>query len=259
MLTNALQKCEHFIVVAGKEMTNEALDEQDSDARADMVKQGRKTPQKGQMTPVQLLVKGAITRIAPDKSFLNVGHGNAHGFLGDATNLLGHFKRSKTEIDVTVQVVDASTRQVVASRTVTGSTSKFDLGLVHTPLVSGVEFGGNRDMMGAVVHAVNQSVDFLVEQLPKIVWEGTVVSAEDGTVAINRGEREGVRAGMCFEVGAVKTLRDPDTGEVLDQRITPAATLKATEVHDKVAYCKVVKSSGPIEGGMMVRPLGGQN
>jgi hypothetical protein len=36
-------------------------------------------------------------------------------------------------------------------------------------------------------------------------------------VYINRGTREGVSVGQTFDVGKSEILRDPDTGEVLDQ------------------------------------------
>jgi len=257
VLENALQDEGHFIVVAGKEMSNEAMDEQQTSADSGAIQQGKKTPVKGHMAPAQLLVRGSITRIAPDKSFMNLDQ--THSILNfNPTKLFGSFRHSKTEIDVTVQVVDASTRIVLASKTVTGKTSANTIDFWNVPIVHGVNFGTNKDLMGAVVRAVNQSVQFLVEELPKVEWQGTVVSVDGAEVLINRGSREGVQEGNQFTVGEVETIRDPDTGEVLKEKMTRVGVLKVTDVDDKTATCKVVKSSAPIGRGMAVHPLLGE-
>ena len=70
-------------------------------------------------------------------------------------------------------------------------------------------------------------------------------------VYINRGTREGVSVGQVFNVGKAEVLRDPDTGEVLDQEITTAGTIKAVKVKEKISICTVT-SGGRIKKGMTV-------
>ena len=252
VLTNALHGSEHFIVVADKEMTREAQDEQTFESDAGTVKQGKKTAVRGQMTPAQLLVKGSITRIAPDKGFLNIGEGKSYT---DWNKWIPKIGKSSTEIDVTVQVVDASTREVLASKTVTGKTSSAHVEFWNLPIVNGAKVGANRDLQGAVVHAVNQTVEFLVGQLPKIQWQGTIVSVDGAEVMINRGAREGVKVGNRFAVGSVEVIRDPDTGEVLKEKLSKVAVVKVTSVEDRISTCAVEDGAGTIEKGMTVHPV----
>ncbi len=42
-----------------------------------------------------------------------------------------------------------------------------------------------------------------------------------------------------FQVGEVEVLRDPDTGEVLDESLTQVATLMVDEVREKLSICSV--------------------
>ena len=86
----------------------------------------------------------------------------------------------------------------------------------------GAAFGGDKkDNVGlAVQDACAEAVAFMLEQLPSISWTGSVVPFKGDKVYINRGAREGVSVGQTFTVGDVEVLRDPDTGEVLDESMT---------------------------------------
>jgi hypothetical protein len=99
--------------------------------------------------------------------------------------------------------------------------------------------------------AVDECVCFLVSKLEDIPWTGSVVLVKGNKVYINRGEREGIRAGQTFDVGEATVLRDPDTGEVLDQSLESVATIRVVKVKQKIAICDVMKGSG-IRRGMSV-------
>ena len=62
VLTDLLNQSGRFIVLGEKDMRAEAMREQDF-AQSGRTAQGSKTPVTGQMTPAQLLVKGAITHV----------------------------------------------------------------------------------------------------------------------------------------------------------------------------------------------------
>jgi len=78
-------------------------------------------------------------------------------------------------------------------------------------------------------------------------WEGNDILVKGNKVIINRGNREGVTVGRQFKVGNVKELVGPDTGEVLDSKMTHAGTIKVTKVKEKIAYC------APVSGGKAMR------
>ena len=105
----------------------------------------------------------------------------------------------------------------------------------------------------AIEMAVDEGVEFLVSKLDGIPWTGAVVLIKGGKVYINRGEREGVSQGDMFEVGRSELLRDPDTGEVLDEDIEKVATIEAVRVKKKLSICTIKEGCG-VKKGMTVKP-----
>ena len=106
----------------------------------------------------------------------------------------------------------------------------------------------------AIEKAVDEGVGFLVSQLEEIPWSGKVILSKGKKVYINRGSREGVSVGQAFDVGEPEVLRDPDTGEVLDQTIEKLGTIQVTQVKEKIAICKVVDGSGVKKGMTVLLP-----
>jgi curli biogenesis system outer membrane secretion channel CsgG len=235
VMTDLLTQTGHFIVLGEKDMRAEALGEQDF-AASGRTAGGAKAPVTGQMTPAQLLVKGAITHVQDDTA----GGGGGISYGGIHVGGRG----GKGEINATIYIVDSTTGQVLASKSVTGvSTQKgLSVGLYRNGL--GAEAGGyqNDNVGKAVTAACDEAVKFLIAQLPKIPWTGTVVQSVSGKVYVNRGTREGVSVGQTFVVGDAEIIRDPDTGEVLDSNLKEVARLEVSQVKEKLSICTV--SSG---------------
>jgi len=244
IMTAALQESGKFIVLGEKDMRGEAMLEQDL-ATSGRVAGGKKAPKTGQMTPAQLLVKGAITHVQDSTTGGGAGV-NVMGFrIGGSGD--------KAEINATIYIIDSTTGQVKAQTKVVGKAGRKGLNVGY----SGSSFGGDvagfkKDNVGkATEDAVGQAVQFLEKQLEKIPWEGTVIKAGD-KVIINRGSREGVSVGQVFTAGAVETLTDKDTGEVLDTEMKQAGKIKVTSVKEKISYCEVL--DGKIKPDMTVQP-----
>lgn len=232
VLTDLLVQSGKFIVLGETDMRYAAMDEQDF-AASGRTAGGDKAPATGQMTPAQLLVKGAITHVQGSTS--NAGGGiRIQGFtIGGGGG--------KGEVNATIYIVDSTTGQVLASTNVVGTSKQSALGLGYSTGNWGAAFGGNKnDNVGlAVQDACAAAVTYLVEQLPGFPWTGTVVLVKGDQVYINRGAREGVTVGQNFVVGSVEVLRDPDTGEVLDESMTETAGLKVSQVKEKVSIASV--------------------
>lgn len=250
VLTDALQGSGKFIVLGEKDMRGEALQEQDL-ATSGRMAGGNKAPKTGQMTPAQLLVKGEITHVQNSTS------GGGGGFSFKGIRLGG--SADTAEINATVYIVDSQTGQVKASTKVVGKAGRKGLSVGY----SGAALGGlggdldgfKKDNVGkACEDAVGQAVEFLVKQLDKIPWEGTVVSAHGGKIIINRGSREGVAVGQAFSVGKLEVVTDPDSGETLDSSITKVASIKATTVKEKISICEATANGDKIEAKMSVQP-----
>ena len=249
ILTDSLMQTKRFIVLGEKDMRAEAMAEQDL-AALGRTAQGNKKPAIGQMTPAQLLVKGAITHVEADTE----GSKKGIGFKGLRIGVGG----SKTEISVTIYVVDSRTGQVKASKSVVGKAGKGGVSLgYHGGALGGLTGDMEnfaKDNLGqATIDAVNQAVEFLMGQLESIPWEGSVVSASNGKIIINRGSREGVTQGLKLNVGKVEEITDPDTGEVLDRSVEKVATLVVETVREKISICKVADGSDAITKGMGVQ------
>jgi curli biogenesis system outer membrane secretion channel CsgG len=246
VLTDLLNQSGKFIVLGEKDMRSEAMNEQDF-AASGRTAGGKKAPVTGQMTPAQLLVKGKITHVQDDtaggRGGVNIGGIRLGGGGG------------KGEVNATIYIVDSTTGQVLASKSVVGTAAKRGIGIGY----SGAGFSGDvegfkNDNVGkAVESACAEAVKFLTEQLPKIPWTGSVVQVANGKVYINRGTREGVSAGQTFVVGNSEVIRDPDSGEVLDTSVTEVARLEVTEVKEKLSIAKVTSGkSADVRKGMGV-------
>jgi len=246
IFTDQIVQSGRFIVIGEADMRGAALQEQDLAATGRMAG-GKKAPKMGRMTPAQLLVKGAITHVQETK-----GGGGGIGFAGITLGADG----GSAEINITIYLVDTTTGQVKASKSVIGKSGKKGLSLgYHGSALGGLtgDIGGfMKDNMGkAATDACNQALEFLIAQLDAIPWEGSVALAKPEKLIINRGTRDGVAVGMKFDIGKVDEVVDDDTGEVIDSSMTKLGTVTVTEVKEKVAY------TTPLEGaakGMGVHP-----
>jgi len=248
MLTDALQSSDHFIVLGEESMREAAMREQDLGASGRTAK-GKKTPKIGRMTPAQLLVRGAVTHVEQDTS----GAGGGIGFKGIRVGGSG----GSAEVNITVYLMDSETGQVKATQKIVGQSKKrgLSLGYFGSDLggLTGDFAGFKKDNTGkAMEHAVAQAVEFLVEQLEDIAWEGTVMLVKGDSIICNRGSREGVETGMNFAVGEIEELVDPDSGEVLDSEMTAVGQLEVTRVKEKICYCKAVSGAAKVKKGMSI-------
>ncbi len=247
LLTEALARSGHFIVIAESDMRAAAMTEQDL-ASGGRTAAGDKAPATGLMTPAQLLIKGEITHFAD-------GTKGGDGGIAYKGIKLG-LKSSTAEINAVVYVVDSRTGQVVASKKVTGKakSSGMTVGFTDKDWSSDMGSFKNTNVGKAVEAAIDQAVEFCAAQLESLPWTGTVVVVKGTQVYINRGAREGVAVGQIFKVGVSEIMRDPNTGEVLDTTFTEKGHIRVETVKEKLSICSIISGEG-IENGMSVSPL----
>jgi len=247
VLTDTLNQTGKFIVLGENDMRAEAMGEQDFAASGRAAGGGKKVT-KGQMTPAQLLVKGNITHFEDG----TLGGGGGFGFKGIKVGAKG----SKSEINLVMYIVDSSTGQVVASKKCYGTVTKGGLSLgLSKDGFSGDVGGFKKTNAGkAMEMAAGEGVDFLVAQLETIPWTGNVILVKGKSVYINRGTREGVSKGQVFNVGDATVLRDPDTGELLDQSLETVGSIKVKKVKEKIAICSISSGKGIKKGMTVMKP-----
>lgn len=246
LLTSALHESGSFIVVAQDDMQLKALKEQLRNMTGTTA-QGRKAAQRGHMVPAQLMVKGIITHFQQ-------GTANQDGGIG-----LGKFRvnagRTKTEVRATLQMIDVTTGALVAAKNFTGNTQQRAFSLQQNGGQEGkVGMGAEANIHGALEKAIAEVIPWMVEQLPSVAWRGSVVRVDKDRIIINRGSREGVSAGDEFVAGESEMLRDPDTGEVLDEVLNERARIKVVQLNDRTSVCTVVTGdAGQIVTGMAIQ------
>jgi len=246
VLTDSLQNTGRFIVIAESDMRGAAMTEQDF-ATGGRTAGGDKKPVTGNMTPAQLLVKGEITGFQDGTQ----GGGGGIGFGGIRVGGSG----SQAEINAVIYVVDSTTGQVKASKKVVGvaKSSGLSVGLTHGNFNGDIGGFKKTNVGKAVEAAIDEAVAFCISQLDSMPWTGNVILVKGTQVYFNRGSREGVAAGQIFKVGSSEILRDPGTGEVLDNSFTEKAQIKVDSVKEKVSICSIISGTG-IEQGMAVAP-----
>lgn len=246
VLTDALNQTGRFIVLGEADMRAAAMDEQDF-AASGRTAGGAKSPATGQMTPAQILVRGAITHVQDKTS------GGGAGISVRGIRVGG--RGGQAEINSTIYMVDSSTGQVLASKSVTGEAGSrgFSLGYCCRNFAGNVDAFKNDNVGKAVMASAEEAVDWMLSQISNVKWTGSVVMNRDGKIYINRGEREGVTAGQVFIIGDAEVLRDPDTGEVLDEIMDEVARVRVESVREKLSIATVIDgNANAIDTGMTV-------
>ncbi|MBW1954706.1 MAG: hypothetical protein JRI76_00855 [Deltaproteobacteria bacterium] len=243
VLTDSLNATGRFIVLGEKDMRREAMAEQDL-AASGRTAGGGKQVVTGQMTPAQLLVKGDITHFDPGTS----GGKGGIGFGGIRIGAGG----GTSEINAVMYIIDSSTGQVLASKKCYGKVTKKGLSVgISKGGFSGNVGGFKKTNAGkAVEKAVDEGVAYLISMLDEIPWTGDVIMVKGQKVYINRGAREGVTEGRVFQVGQLTTIRDPNTGEILDQEVETSGKIRVTKVKEKLSICEITE--GSVQKGMTV-------
>lgn len=245
VLTDSLQQTGKFIVLGEKDMRAEAIAEQNF-AASGRAAGGKKAPKIGQMTPAQLLVKGEITH------FQHSTTGGGGGFNIGGIKLKAGIDRA--EINAVIYVVDSTTGQVVASKTVVGKAKRLKGGVKFTNKDWGGDLEGFKktNVGKAVQKAIDQAVAFISEQVEDIPWTGSVILVKGDKIYLNRGTREGVTKGQTFVVGHTEELRDPDTGELLDESMEKVGTVVVESTKEKISIAKPKEGAGRIQKGMTI-------
>jgi curli biogenesis system outer membrane secretion channel CsgG len=247
-LTSALQESGRFIVVAQTDMQHSALKEQ-SRGTSGVTAQGRKTAARSRMTPAQLLVKGVIT-------YFKQG-----GASQDSGVTIHNFKfgggRAKTEIRATLQMVDATTGTLVASKSFTGIAQRraFSFGAQGSEGEGNIKAGEDDNINAAFEKAIADVIPWMTAQLNSVPWRGSVVKIDGEHIIINRGSREGVADGEDFITGESEIVTDPDTGETLDEVLHERARIRVVRVNERTSTCSVISgNTNQIITGMAIQP-----
>lgn len=245
LLTSSLHESGQFIVVSQDDMQLAALKEQ-LRVLSGTTAQGRKAATRSRMAPAQLMVKGVITHFQQ-------GAANQGGGIP-----LGKYRinagRKKTEIRATLQMIDTTTGALVAAKNFMGTTQERSFS-VQNEQGANAGMGEGDNVHGALEKAIADVIPWMVAQLPSVPWRGSIVRVDnERRIIINRGTREGVSSDDVFVAGESEILRDPDTGEYLDEVLNERARIRVVQLGERTATCSIVSGEvGQIVVGMAIR------
>ena len=186
----------------------------------------------GSKAGAQVSVNGAILRVEEAPGL----KGGGFGFKGLSFNP----ELGAAEVEVSVTVADSDAGGKEYKTAITGKSRKGSVPLARgnsswllIPEMSGLE----KDRIGgALSDAVNQAAAFVESQLDSIAWRGSVAAVRPDRLIINRGARDGVEAGMEFDIRVAENVVDVKTGELLDCEFFYIGTVRVVEVKKKISY-----------------------
>jgi len=244
MLVTSLVESDKFSVIERAEL-DEILKEQG------LGQTGLVTPQSaakvGQLLGVQRIITGSITEFGSKQNKVGGGIGGFN--LGVST--------TTARVAVDIRIINVNTGEIVMAKSAEGEDSSTGLDNVG---VQDIDFHNsstwdNTQLGIASREAINECVDYIVEDMSDLPWEGKIISASGATVYMKPGSKGGVQPGMVFSIYRPgEELIDPDTGISLGSEESKIGEIQYTgDVGDGRAGKALVKSGTGFVVGDLVR------
>jgi curli biogenesis system outer membrane secretion channel CsgG len=240
MLATALVETGKFRVLE-RQQIHDVLGEQDLGAS------GRVDPATaakiGKILGARYLVYGTVNEFEYSKG--GTGGGVRIGGFRVGAN------EARAHIGMDVRVVDAVTSEILFSTRSIADANRTGFKVGY----SGADFGGDlgtfkKTPLGeATRKAIEDAVAKMVSQFgaeaapePAAAWSGTLLVADDGTLVIKAGVREGLKTGDIFTVYRPKTTKVGN--EVLTVGEDRIGKIRLTSVGDAASTAEVVEGGG---------------
>jgi curli biogenesis system outer membrane secretion channel CsgG len=246
MLTSALVESGQFIVVE-RETVSDVLSEQELTASSLVKQEGAQMP--GNLLGASLIIKGAITEFNESAG----GGGFGVGVAGVGVGM----KSRKAVVGLVIQVIDATTGQILSTFSVRESASgkTFSVDVARNGVDTGFSKFFETSIGQAARKAINTAVQRFADETANRPWTGRVVAFDGGEVVINAGETSGIRAGDMFSVERTTSVfTDPATGRVLGQRKVRLGTVVIGAVQSELAFGRFLPqvNAAPSRGDLVV-------
>jgi hypothetical protein len=102
--------------------------------------------------------------------------------------------------------------------------------------------------------SVREAAQKIADRVADVVFPAKVLAKTGRQITINRGDGSGVNAGQVWNVFALgKTLKDPDTGEVLGREELLAGTARIVSVQPRFSTAEIIDGADRITEGMVLR------
>lgn len=196
---------------------------------------------KGKLMGAQMLITGDITQFTYNRSAIG----------GKLTNLIkgldAGVERVSASVSIDLRLIDAVTGEVIAS--IKGDGSSAQQGVTAHLTKDEKKYDGSvalsTPLGKASREAIENSIDGIIENIPKLRWSARVIDFRDGVVYVNAGSGFGLEKGMALEVfDPQPTLIDPETGRNLGSPEKLIGEIVIEAVEQQYSTATVVSGSG---------------
>lgn len=211
----------------------------------------------GSRTPYGTALRGSITRFDLDSDSIGTSERSGDRYGGrrrrGGGTLFGiGFTETRASVELSCQLVDVASGRVLRTFRAKGKSSKgtfsgFGRNRGSSIYAEGIDFHSRAFQDTLLGEATRKCVADLDVQLSRSAGSldlpsapldvsGKVADVDDDTLTVNVGASQGVRVGDTLSVEAVmKVIRDPDTGQVIDERIERLGTIHVAAVTARTA------------------------
>ena len=234
------------------------MKEQDFDA-SNRVKKGTGS-RIGQIRGADVYVMGDIVAFGRDDRNKQVDAGAFAPHVPFAGGLKIGSKEAKAVVVIDYRIVDAETSEVIDTGEARGESKRQSKGVGGFFAVPGGGGGGGVDMTSsnfgqtiigeATMDACDKIAAIMNSKIPglpkrQIDVEALVADVAGSSVTLAKGSNDGIAVGDRFEIfRIVSEIKDPVTGEVLDQKVEKSGELTITSVRERIASGQY--SGGPV-------------
>lgn len=221
-----------------RDQIQRVLDEQNFGASGRV--DAKSAAQIGKILGVQFLIIGKVTE------FVNKTSG---GSLSLGSKGLG-LQTTTSRVTIDARLVDSNTAEIMIAVKGSGEKKQSSVSIEYDWAyldLSSEEFRATnlgkalRESVDKVAKEFGEKVVSITPAQPKGL-SALVAYADSGRVIINIGSNDGVKEGMVFVVHKLlQVIKDPGTGEIIDEITEPVAEIKVTQVKDKSATCSISK------------------
>lgn len=252
MLVDKLVQSGKFIVVERDrdnpyDMTLSKFAEKEQAAKQAGISRG-KGADAGKAAAAQALFVGSVVGAGEGSSFGGLGGAGGAGGVG-----LGGMGIGSNKVAIIVRWYDTTTLQIKGSKEC--SKTQASIGLF------GGGYGGGAGGLGGInlrstLHktfsrAIDQCVDWIVNTMEKVPWEGKVIKAGK-EVYINAGSEAGVAVGDSFGVyKAGEALVDPDSGLELGVEENLIGQVQVTKTMPKYSVATSISGNSFAKGDII--------
>ncbi len=202
----------------------------------------------GRLKNVEYLVTGVITEFTVT--------GDSSGWFRKR-DLRIEGGSSKARVAMNIKISEVESGQVIASLESSGKvrSGRFGASFRYQDMSFGGEVFSRSPLGKATNEAMDKALKEILRELPDKEWEPRVAEVQGAQLVINGGKNVGLKAGRLLELrGEVREIRDPVTGNVIDQ-VAGAVLGKVEVVEVGKLSSRATLLEGTAERGMLLSPV----